>query len=144
MNPSQNGMHLTEQFESCATEAYLDSKGVPTIGWGHTAGVYIGMTCTQDEADAWLVQDYQWAAGVVNRNVHIELTQNEFDALADFVFNVGAGHFLNSTLLRKLNANDIEGASEEFERWDMAGGQHLAGLLRRRIAEKNLFDGEDT
>jgi lysozyme len=141
---SKDGLHLTQQFESCATKAYLDSRGVATIGWGHTAGVYIGMTCTQDEADAWLQQDIQWAAGVVNRNVHIELTQNEFDALVDFVFNLGSGNFINSTLLRKLNDGDIEGASEEFEHWDMAGGVHVAGLLKRRNAERVMFDGEST
>ena len=136
------GLTLTEGFESCRLEAYLDSKGVPTIGFGHTHGVTLGDTCTQDQADLWLEQDAQSAIYTVNHYVAIRLTQGEFDALVDFVFNVGAGNFFNSTLLRKLNSGDIEGASAEFERWDMSGGQHIAGLLRRRKAEQMVFDGD--
>lgn len=65
MEYSRDGLHLTEQFESCRLLAYLDSKGVPTIGWGHTAGVHLGMTCTQEQADTWLKQDVQTAVNEV-------------------------------------------------------------------------------
>ena len=66
-------------------------------------------------------------------------SQNEFDALVDFAFNCGCGNLNNSTLLKKLNAGDYEGAAQEFLKWDMAAGHHMAGLLRRRQAEELLF-----
>jgi len=137
---SQTGEHLTQQFESCKLVAYLDSKGVPTIAWGHTAGVKLGDTCTQAQADAWLMQDIQWAAGIVNRVVTITLTQGEFDALTDFVFNDGSGNFESSTLLRDLNAGNILAAAAQFPLWDHSAGQVVAGLLRRRLAEEQEFN----
>lgn len=139
---SPTGLLLTQDFEQCRLVAYLDSKGVPTIGWGHTYGVRLGDTCTQAQADRWLTEDVQGAVNAVNHYVAAHLRQNEFDALVDFVFNVGAGNFASSTLLRKLNLGDLVGASKELERWDMSGGQHLAGLLRRRKAEQVMFDLE--
>ena len=140
MTYSQSGLHLTEQFESCRLTAYLDSKGIPTIGWGHTAGVQLGDTCTQEQADAWLQRDIGWAVGVVNRAVTVAVTQGEFDAVVDLVFNIGSGNFMNSTMLAKLNAKDYNGAAEEFQRWDKSGGQVVAGLLRRRLAEEQEFN----
>ena len=140
MQYSPNGLLFTQGFEQCRLVAYPDSKGVPTIGWGHTAGVRLGDTCTQQQADAWLAIDVQDAAACVNFYVAVQLRQNEFDALVDFVFNVGCGHFEASTMLRKLNASDFVGAANEFERWDMSGGVHLAGLMRRRKAEETMFD----
>jgi len=137
---SKSGEQLTEQFESCKLVAYLDSKGVPTIGYGHTQGVQLGDTCTQDQADQWLLEDIAWAVAVVNQYVTIELTQGEFDALVDFVFNVGSGNFHGSTLLKLLNQGDFTGAANEFERWDKSGGQIIAGLLRRRQAEEGEFN----
>jgi lysozyme len=137
---SPAGLLLTQDFEKCRLVAYQDSKGVWTIGWGHTAGVKRGDVCTQAQADAWLLADVQDAVYAVNHYVAIKLRQNEFDALVDFVFNVGAGNFANSTLLRKLNRGDLVGAANEFERWDMSGGVHLSGLLRRRKAEEAMFE----
>ena len=138
---SKNGLHLTEQFESCRLVAYQDSKGIWTIGWGHTFGVYEGLTCTRDQADAWLLEDIQSAAGTVNRMVTVSLTQDEFDALTDFVFNAGSGNFSGSTMLRLLNQGNYAGASEQFEKWDHSGGVEIAGLLRRRKAEEGEFNG---
>ena len=138
---SLSGLHLTEQFESCRLVAYLDTKGVPTIGWGHTNGVQLGDTCTQAQADAWLTEDVQWAANYTNWSVTTQLTQPEFDAVVDFVFNVGSGNFHSSTMLRLLNAGDFAGAAGEFEKWDLSSGQVVAGLLRRRIAEETEFNG---
>ena len=143
MNPtmeySPQGILLTKGFESCKLDAYLDSAGIATLGWGHTAGVQLGDTCTQEQADEWLQADVQSAVYAVNHYVAINLSQPEFDSLTDFVFNLGAGNFANSTLLRKLNCGDLIGASLEFERWDHAGGVELAGLLRRRKAEEAEF-----
>ena len=143
MNYSKNGLHLTEQFEGCKLNAYPDpaTNGDPwTIGYGHTgAKVHQGMTITQEQAEELLMQDTQKAAAAVNAKVTGDITQEEFDALVDFVFNVGAGNFAASTLLKKVNAGDIHGAAAEFEKWDMAAGKHMAGLLKRRHAEAEEF-----
>jgi len=138
---SQTGEHLTEQFESCALVGYADIHGVPTVGWGHTGpNVTVGMVITQAQADAWLLEDILWAAEVVNRVVTVTLTQGEFDALTDFVFNDGSGNFESSTMLRLLNSGNYAGAAAQFDLWDHAGGQVVAGLLRRRQAETTEFD----
>ena len=136
---SQDGLHLTEQFEGCRLEAYQDPNGRWTIGYGHTAGVTAGMTCTQAQADAWLQEDIQWAASEVNKLVTVSLTQPEFDALVDFTFNCGCGNFEHSTLLALVNKEDMTDAVNEFQRWDNCGGQVVAGLLRRRLAEAAEF-----
>jgi lysozyme len=140
MEYSLDGLHLTESFEGCRLQAYPDSVGVPTIGYGHTHGVALGMTCTQDQAEQWLQQDIQVAAQAVNRMVTVTLTQPEFDALVDFTFNLGTGSLQHSTLLRLLNAGDYKGAAAEFDKWDKAGGKVMAGLLRRRQSEEQMFD----
>lgn len=142
MRYSSNGLRLTESFEQCRLVAYQDSKGVWTIGWGHTRGVKAGDTCTQAQADAWLMEDVQEAVDAVNRLVKVSLTQAQFDALVDFTFNAGVGNFASSTMLRLLNAGDAAGAEDQFARWDMCGGAHLAGLARRRAAEAGMFDGD--
>lgn len=139
MRYSKEGMALTEQFESCRLEAYQDSAGVLTIGWGHTHGVEQGMTCSQEQADQWLLDDVADAENAVSRLVKGGMSQDEFDALVDFTFNVGVGAFQHSTMLAMLNDNDVQGAADEFEKWDMAGGKVVAGLLRRRNAERALF-----
>jgi lysozyme len=142
---SKTGLHLTESFEGCKLTAYQDIRkglGVWTIGYGHTAGVRPGMTCTLAQAEAWLAEDVAWAALAVNRLVHVPLSQAEFDALTDFTFNVGCGNFAHSTLLRLLNRDDrdhIQAAAAEFDRWDKDGGKVVAGLLRRRKAEETEF-----
>lgn len=139
MNYSKDGMALTEYFEGFRSEAYLDQGGVPTIGFGHTLGVHMGMTCTQEEANAWLLEDVKWAANAVNLYVKVGITQEQFDALTDFCFNVGITNFKNSSMLAYLNTNQLEAAIAEFDKWDHVGGQVVAGLLRRRDAETALF-----
>jgi lysozyme len=143
MQYSKDGLHLTEQFEGVRLTAYPDpaTGGDPwTIGYGHTGPeVHSGMTITQEQAENYLMQDVAKAAADVNAKVTVEITQGEFDALVDFAFNCGCGNLNGSTLLKKLNAGDYEGAAHEFEKWDMAAGKHMAGLLRRRQAEELLF-----
>jgi lysozyme len=134
------GAMLTEQFEGCSLTAYADVKGVWTIGYGHTGGVQPGQTCTQEEADAWLQIDIQGAVRAVQTLVRVPLTQDEFNALVDFVFNVGSGNFAASTMLARLNLGDYAGAAAQFQRWDLAGGNVVQGLLNRRIAEENEFN----
>jgi len=137
---STNGLALTEQFEGCRLTAYQDQVGVWTIGYGHTGSdVAPGLTITQAQAQALLLQDVNGAVDCVNNSVQVKLTQGEFDALVDFVFNVGAGAFKNSRMLRALNAGDFAGAASQFVLWDHAGGVAVPGLLRRRQAEAVLF-----
>jgi lysozyme len=140
MQYSKAGLQLTESFEACKLTAYQDVKGIWTIGWGHTGpDVHPGLTITQEQAEQLLAKDVNWANNVVNGLVHASLTQGEHDALVDFVFNVGAGNFAHSTMLKELNGGNMVMAALEFEKWDMAGGKVVAGLLRRREAEHQMF-----
>lgn len=138
---SQSGYALTKQFEGCRLTSYQDSRGKWTIGYGHTAGVTAGMTCTEAQASMWLQQDIAQSVNDVNQLVNVQLTQGEFDALVDFDFNLGRGNLASSTLLAKLNSGDCVGAAAELDKWDHCGGQVLAGLLRRRQAETVKFNG---
>lgn len=144
MKYSEAGRKLTEKFEGCRLISYQDVKGVWTIGYGHTLGVKEGQKCSQDQADSWLAEDVSWAEASVNRLVHVPVTQEEFDALVDFTFNVGVGAFANSTMLRRLNVNDHGGAAAEFLKWGYAGGVEVAGLLARRAAERQEFLSSST
>jgi lysozyme len=122
-------------------QAYQDQTGIWTIGWGHTsAEVVEGLVWTQAQADAALEADMSVAATAVNDMVHVPLTQSEFDALTDFVFNLGASNFYHSTLLEMLNNSNYVGAAEQFPRWDESKGVVLRGLLTRRLAEQALFN----
>ena len=139
---SKNGLALTEKFEGVRLTAYQDQVGVWTIGYGHTGpDVVPGLTITQDQANSLLMGDVASAAAAVNRLVTVPLNQDQFDALVDFVFNLGVGNFQSSTLLRELNASSFADAAAQFERWDRAGGVEVAGLLRRRQGEAQLFQG---
>lgn len=140
---SNNGLALTEQFEGCRLSAYQDQVGVWTIGYGHTGpGVGPGLTITQDQANALLLSDIAAAASYVNQTVTVPIQQNQFDALVDFAFNLGRAALGNSTLLRLVNAGNFAGAEAQFPLWDHAGGQVVAGLLRRRQAEAAMFQGQ--
>jgi lysozyme len=154
MNASKNCFRLIESAESCALKAYLCPSGIPTIGWGHTAGVHLGMTCTPAEASAWLAEDVRQAENLVRAHVSVPLNQCQFDALCSLVFNVGPGakgvkdgiiwlaDGRPSTLLRKLNAGDSAAAADEFPKWGHgAGGTVLGGLVTRRARERALFLG---
>lgn len=143
MMTSQDGIDLIKKFEGCRLTAYQDSVGVWTIGYGSTKDIKKGMKISKLMADGFLRDDLEEAEEAVNELVDADLTQNEFDALASFTFNLGRGNLANSTLLKKLNAGDKSGASEEFTRWVYAGGKELEGLVRRRKAEQALFKGEN-
>ncbi len=131
-------MNIIEQFEGRRLKAYLDGGGVPTIGVGHTKGVKMGDTCTDAQADKWLEEDTAEAAGAVD-DVRVSLNANQLEALTSFVFNVGVGAFRKSTLLRLLNGGDYQGAADQLLRWDKDNGKTVAGLTRRRQAERKLF-----
>lgn len=140
MRISQKGLNLIKEFEGLELKAYKDSVGVVTIGYGSTGPhVSMGMTITADQAEALLKNDVnRFEKGVMDL-VTAPITQNQFDALVSFSFNLGLGNLKASTLLRKLNSLDYVGAANEFPRWNKAGGKVLAGLTRRREAEKKLF-----
>ncbi len=129
---SKSGLQLTASFESCKLTAYRDSGGVLTVGWGHTGpDVYEGMTITQDNAMRLLIADIGYAERTVNMLVtYPALTQGEYDALVDFVFNVGATASAHSTLLRELNVGNIQAAADESEAWD-----HVAGGCSRTTTQ---------
>jgi lysozyme len=134
------GISLIKSFETCKLEAYPDPRGVWTVGWGHTGPEVVqGLVWTQDQADAQLAVDLHWAEAGVTRTVDIAITQNEFDALVSFTFNVGVGSEAHSTLVRYLNAHNIFMAADQFLVWDKVNGVENAGLLRRRQAERQLF-----
>jgi lysozyme len=133
------GLGLIKQFEGCRLTAYLCPAGVWTIGWGRTTNVKRGDTCTQAQADAWLVAEYDAFERRVRALVKVPLTTNQLGALVSFAYNVGTGALASSTLLRLLNAGQYEAAAQQFARWNKAGGRVLSGLTRRRKAEAELF-----
>lgn len=139
---SSTGLALTRSFEGLRLSAYQDSAGVWTIGYGHTGpGVHSGQRITEPEAEVLLRMDLAAAIDCVRRAVKVPLTQGQFDALVDFCFNTGSGSFLASSLLRLLDAGDVESAAQQFGLWVHAGGRVIPGLVRRRAAEAALFTG---
>lgn len=139
MRISSKGIDLIKNFEGLRLEAYLDSVNVPTIGYGHTRNVRLGQTITVEQAEAFLMEDIHEFELAIQRLVCIPLSQNQFDALTSFTFNVGIGNLKKSTLLKKLNTGDIAGAANEFNKWVYAGKQKLKGLVKRRSKERLLF-----
>lgn len=142
MQISKDGIDLIKQFEGLYLKAYRCPAGVPTIGYGHTAGVAVGQTITQQQADDYLRRDVRQFERAVARLVTVPLTQGQFDALVSFAFNLGEGALAQSTLLRLLNAGDYAGAAAQFDRWVYASGKKLSGLVKRRAAERALFEGK--
>lgn len=140
MTHSKTATQLTVSFEGCVLKAYRDNGGVWTIAYGHTRGVKEGDVCTLFQAEKWLDEDYADAETCVNKLVSVELTQPEFDALVDFVFNVGGSKFAGSTMLKLINQSKFLSAADEFLKWKFVKGTICAGILRRRIAERELFD----
>jgi GH24 family phage-related lysozyme (muramidase) len=148
---NQAGLNLIKDFEGYAevipgttsVRAYPDpgTGGDPwTIGYGHTGpDVRPGVVFTQAQAEAALRSDLRGAQSAVASAVTVALTDNQFAALVSFTFNVGAGAFQSSTLLRLLNQGDYTGAAGQFAQWVNGGGGPLPGLVRRRAAERALF-----
>lgn len=139
MKTSLKGIALIKEYEGLRLGAYLCSAGVLTIGYGHTGGVKEGDLITEQKAEQLLQDDLKKFENGVLRLVRVPLTQNQFDALVSFAFNLGVGNLGKSTLLKMLNDRDYKGAASQFIRWNKAAGKELAGLTRRRIAESELF-----
>ena len=140
MKLGERGTEILKYFEGCKLTAYQDSVGVWTIGYGHTKGVYDGMTITQDQAEQMLLSELEEYEGYIENMVTVPLTQNQFDALVVWIYNLGPTNFKNSTLLKELNAGNYNAAGQEITRWNKAGGKVLAGLVKRREAEAELFN----
>lgn len=132
--------NLIKKWEKLELKAYLPTPNdVPTIGWGHTHTTKMGMTITKGEAQTLFNRDVAWVEAALAKHVKVGLNQNQYDALASWVFNIGEGGFKSSTLLRKLNAGDYEGAARELPRWNKQKGKVLRGLVRRRAEEMEYF-----
>lgn len=137
-------LHHIKKWESLRLEAY---KPTPhdfwTIGWGHTGNVRPGMVITKTEAERLLRDDLTWVQKAIRELVHVPLSQKQYDALAGLIFNIGRTNFKKSTVLRRLNASDYEGAAEAMMMWTKQRQNgvlvELRGLVRRRKQEKEMF-----
>lgn len=137
MNISDQGIRLLIDREAKRNDAYLDSKGIPTIGVGHTGpDIHIGLHWTDEQIEEAFRQDLAWVEEAIADHVTVPLEQFQHDALASFILNIGSSAFVSSTLLRKLNENDIHGAANEFDRWHIP-----PEITSRRNGEKAQFEG---
>lgn len=142
-------VRLITEFEGFVDRWYPDPAHgwkVPTVAYGHTDAAgepkYAATkekTFTKSEGMEILRRDLGKYESAVNRNVKVPLNANQYGALVSFTYNLGEGNLAKSTLLKKLNAGDYEGAAKEFPKWNKAGGKVLNGLTRRREAERQLF-----
>jgi lysozyme len=144
MKFSDNGLELLKVLEGFRAKPYADSGGKMTVGYGHliVPGDGVGDSgdaITTDKATELLSGDVSRTVASVNNGVTSIITQNQFDTLVIFAFNVGTGAFSKSTLLRMLNAGDVAGAANQLLRWDRVGGVPNSGLRNRRLAEQKLF-----
>jgi lysozyme len=135
-----------KESEGLRLEAYKPTKhDVWTIGWGHTKGVFPGQVITEEEAEEFLAQDLAWVREAIDKQVDVPLTQNMYDALVSFVFNLGEANLSTSTLLKKLNGKDYKGAANELPRWNKQRNKRtgvfepVTGLTIRRAKERSLF-----
>ena len=143
MKISQKGIDLIKKFEGCKLQAYLCPAGVWTIGVGHTKGVKKGMVITQQQAETFLKDDIKPIETLLN-GMGINYTQGQFDALTNFIFNLGQGNFKSSTMYKYIVAkkSDLE-ITDQMIKWHNAGGKPLLGLKKRRCEEANMFLGKD-
>ena len=144
MKTSAEGISLIKKFEGCELYAYQCSANVWTIGYGHTKDVEPGMQITQEDAEQRLVDELHEYENYINEYVTAPLSQNQFDAMVSWVYNLGPANLKASTLLKVLNAGDYEGVPAQIRRWNKAGGEILDGLIRRREAEARLFKNDET
>ena len=144
MSVSNKGVDLICEFEGKQLIAYDDGVGVWTIGFGtikYPNGVRVkkGDTCTLDQAKEYMRHDLIEFEHTVNSSVKVPLNQNQFDALVSLAYNIGSSAFKSSTLVKKLNTGDYQGAADQFNVWINAGGKRMQGLVNRRDKEKLLF-----
>ena len=139
---SVSNIGIIKEFEGLSLTAYKDVVGIWTIGYGHTKTALEGMRITAAGAELLLRSDLEWVEGVLNNSVKVPLNQDEYDALASLVYNIGGPAFKRSTILRMLNNGaDRVDVANEFLRWNKAGGKVVKGLTNRRERERQLFLG---
>ena len=138
MTASDRAYSLIKSFEGLRLQSYRDAVGVWTVGYGSTQGAHPDQTITEPEADALLRQEVKRLEPIISAAITVPVAQPVFDACISFAYNLGAGAFKISTLLKKINTKDPT-AKDEFQKWNHAGGKVMAGLTRRRIAEADLF-----
>jgi len=141
---SERGFEVIREFEGFRENAYLDTGGVWTIGFGtikypNGNKVKKGDACTRTQAEMWLQNDTAWVDTCLDQTIKVTVNQNQFDALASFVYNVGETAFKKSTMLKVLNAGNYAGAASQFDRWVYDNGKAINGLVNRRQKEKALF-----
>tara|TARA_B110000902_G_scaffold120227_1_gene140991 strand:+ start:208 stop:702 length:495 start_codon:yes stop_codon:yes gene_type:complete len=134
-------LELIKLSEGLRLEAYLCPANKWTIGYGHTSTARKGMKITKKKANRLLAKDLTWVKDTVDNSVGVELTAGQVGAIYSLVYNIGGSAWRKSTLLRKLNKEDYDGASAEFNRWNKGSGVVLEGLVIRRAAETKLFKG---
>jgi lysozyme len=142
MHTSQRGIDLIKSSEGLRLTAYPDpaTGGEPwTIGYGTTRGVKPGMKITATQAEEYLKTDVGRFEPELAALVKVPLSQNQWDALMSFVYNLGSANLASSTLLKLLNAGDYARAADQFPRWNKAAGKEMPGLTKRRAAEQALF-----
>lgn len=142
MTISDAGLALIKAAEGLRLSAYLCPARVWTIGYGTTKGVKPGDTITEAQAEDMLRADVAKFERAVTDAVRVPITQGQFDALVSLAYNIGAAALRKSTLLRLLNESKYSLAAAQFDRWNRAGGRVLAGLTKRRAAERALFEGK--
>jgi lysozyme len=141
MKISQKGIDLIKGFENFSAVVYPCPSGFPTIGWGHRIKNGERFTSiTEAEAEEILRADLDFFENIIEKNVKVPLSQNQFDALVSFAMNNRVKSFLESTLLRYLNKKDYKGAAQQFNRWIYANGKPLNGLIKRRAKEREVFE----
>jgi lysozyme len=139
------GIEIIKKYEGFSADPYLCPAGVPTIGFGSTRwfdGYHITMdsrTISRDDATRLLQMELHHIESAVPRLIKAPLTQNQFDALASFTFNLGSGRLQSSTLRARVNRLDYDGAADEFPKWCKAANKVLPGLVRRRAEERQLW-----
>lgn len=145
MKASENAYKIIKEYESLRLKTYLCPAGIRTIGYGHTGtDVMLGMEINEELANAYLKLDVAATENAINKLLKTQVTQNQFDALVSFTFNVGAGNLQNSTLLKKINTGNHADVANEFLKWNKARKDgklvELPGLTKRRNQEKQLFE----
>ncbi len=144
----KKALEIIKFWEGFEAKAYKDAAGLWTIGWGtlledkpdlYKRFVTNGETISKEEAESLLNNHVSKDLQAIKELIKVDTTKNQIEALKSFVYNVGIGNFKTSTLLKKINAGDKQGAGEEFRKWIYAGGQKLNGLIKRREEERKLF-----
>ena len=143
---SQKGIDFIKAKEGFRKKPYLDSVNIPTIGYGtieYPDGRKVTLKdeyVTEEQASVWLAAHVaEKCEPVLNTLVKVPLNQNQYDALASFIYNCGVGAFTKSTMLKLINAGNLAGAAAQFPLWSKAGGQTIPGLLQRRKEEMEIF-----